>query len=313
MSSSIAPAMAPSAMPLTLDVLGIGLWADGLGDWTSAVSAWSGVPVAPEAVRAKPQALLLPPAERRRAPATVAVAMDVADQACRMAGVPPSRLRSVFCSALGDMAITDYLCRTLAESPEHLSPIKFHHSVHNAASGYWTIGVGNHAASMAMAAGGETFAQGLLEAASQALCEDSPVLLVAYDMASPLPLDALTGSHLLAGVALVLAPPGEKETAQPALAQLCVSLVADPAPGTGPLMAPPLAHLMVPATPAPIANPQAPAWPLMQALARLSGPLAGNGAPANWSGSMRLTSGLRLQLALEGALHGPPQDSCGGG
>jgi hypothetical protein len=228
--------------------------------------------------------------------------MDVADQACRMAGVPPSHLRSVFCSALGDMAITDYLCRTLAESPEHLSPIKFHHSVHNAASGYWTIGVGNHAASMAMAAGGETFAQGLLEATSQALCEDSPVLLVAYDMASPVPLDMLTGSHMLAGVALVLAPSGGMATAQPALAQLRVSLVADSASDIA----------SASASVAPIPNPQAPAWPLMQALAALSDPSAGDGAPAGWCGSMRLTSGLQLQLALERAPHGLPPDSGGG-
>lgn len=176
---------------LTVAVLGMGHWAEG-----------PDVP-APDG---KPQTTLLPPAERRRAPATVSLALSVAEQACHQAGVPPQCLRSVFASAHGDLEITDYLCRTLAESPEHLSPTKFHHSVHNAASGYWTIGVGNMQASTAISAGQHSFAQGLLEAATQAVCEQAPVLLVAYDMPAPAPLVPITGSTALVGLALVLAP-----------------------------------------------------------------------------------------------------------
>lgn len=182
---------------LTLAVLGAGHWAEG-----------------PDARNGKPQTTLLPPAERRRAPATVSLALSVAEQACRQAGVPPQRLRSVFASAHGDLEITDYLCRTLAESPEHLSPTKFHHSVHNAASGYWTIGVGNMQASTAISAGQHSFAQGLLEAATQAVCEQAPVLLVAYDMPAPAPLASITGSTALVGLALVLAPQALVATSQ---------------------------------------------------------------------------------------------------
>lgn len=206
--------MSPTS-PVTLDVavLGVGLWADGLGTWDQARARWRAdqapqVPHTPEVqvVLARPQTTLLPPAERRRAPATVLLALAVAEQACRQAGLAPRQLRSVFSSAHGDLELTDYLCSTLAEAPEHLSPTKFHHSVHNAASGYWTIGVGNMQASTAISAGPHSFAQGLLEAATQVVCEQAPVLLVAYDMPAPRPLVPITQSTALVGLALVLAP-----------------------------------------------------------------------------------------------------------
>jgi 3-oxoacyl-[acyl-carrier-protein] synthase-1 len=240
------------APTLDLAVLGIGLWGEGLGTWQQARAAWRAEAPAQDPVEAsasppahplaRPVASLLPPAERRRAPATVSLALDVADQACQAAlqalGCAPQTMRSVFCSSLGDMAITDYLCATLAESPELLSPLKFHHSVHNAASGYWTIGVGNMQASCAMAAGRDSFAQALLEAASQAVCEQAPVLLVAYDMASPGPLAPVTGSTAMLGLALVLAPlawathQGQADKA--ATAVMSLSLLKDAAPAPAP-------------------------------------------------------------------------------
>lgn len=218
----------PAGPTLEVAVQGIGLWAPGLGQWAHARAAWRGeAPWAqPDALPASPVASLLPPAERRRAPQTVSLALDVAEQACTQSGLPPSAMRSVFCSSLGDMAITDYLCATLAESPDLLSPLKFHHSVHNAASGYWTIGVGNVQASCAMAAGAHSFAQALLEAATQAVCEASAVLLVAYDMASPGPLKAITGSQAPLALALVLVPPSLRPAGSPATPTLRLSLQA---------------------------------------------------------------------------------------
>ncbi|MDI1258442.1 beta-ketoacyl synthase chain length factor [Aquabacterium sp.] len=196
-----------SAVSLDLAVLGVGLWAEGLGSWDDARARWHGHAhgAAPSA-STKPQTTLLPAAERRRAPATVLLALAVAEQACREAKLDAREMRSVFTSAHGDLALTDYLCATLAESPEHLSPTKFHHSVHNAASGYWTIGVGNRQASTAISAGPQSFAQGLLEAATQVVCEQASVLLVAYDMPAPSPLVPITQSTALVGLALVLAP-----------------------------------------------------------------------------------------------------------
>ena len=40
----------------------------------------------------------------------------------------------MFTSTHGDLAITDYMCQTLATAPSEISPTKFHNSVHNAAA-----------------------------------------------------------------------------------------------------------------------------------------------------------------------------------
>ena len=101
--------------------------------------------------------------ERRRAPVTVLLALEVASAAVAASGHAAATLASVFTSAHGDLPITDTLCRTLAEQPLALSPTRFHHSVHNAASGSWAMASGSHAASTALAAGGHSFAAGLLE------------------------------------------------------------------------------------------------------------------------------------------------------
>jgi hypothetical protein len=130
----------------------------------------------------------------------------VATQALAGSGHAPAQLASVFTSAHGDLAIADALCRTLASQPLALSPTRFHHSVHNAASGYWAIGSGSQAASTALAAGLHSFGAGLLEAASQCACEGQPLLLVGCDTEAVGPMTSVNRSRGLLGVALVLAP-----------------------------------------------------------------------------------------------------------
>jgi hypothetical protein len=125
-----------------------------------------------------------------------------------MAGLSPASIPSVFASTHGDLPISDYMCATLASTPRLLSPTKFHNSVHNAAAGYWTIGTGCVQASTALTAWGHTFANGLLEAAVQAVADATPVLLVAYDVAARGPMATVTCSENLLAVALVLLPGG---------------------------------------------------------------------------------------------------------
>ncbi len=151
---------------------------------------------------------MLAPTERRRAPDTVALALEVAARACEAAGRPPAQLRSVFASTHGDLGISDYMCATLAGTPTLISPTKFHNSVHNAAAGYWSIGTGCHAPYTAISAYRFTFASGLLEAATQVVSEGEPVLCVAFDVQSTGPLASVAPSRGLLGVALVLAPAG---------------------------------------------------------------------------------------------------------
>jgi hypothetical protein len=194
-----------SALSATLP--GIGFWADGLPGWNAAREFARGGPL-PADAPARPSPQLLAPNERRRAPPSVAVALDVALSACREAGVDPAALPSVFASTHGDLGITDYMCATLAATPTDVSPTKFHNSVHNAAAGYWTIGAGCTRAATAISAHGATFAQGLLEAMLQLAAGDEAVLLVAYDTTAVGLLGTVTASEGLLGAAMVLARDG---------------------------------------------------------------------------------------------------------
>lgn len=188
---------------LTATIEGIGFWTHGLPDWTSARDFVRDGHL-PEDAPKRPTPQLLAPNERRRAPATVAVALDVALAACESAGRNPASLPSVFASTHGELAITDYMCATLADQPHTISPTRFHNSVHNAAAGYWSIGTGATAATTAISSVGATFAQGLLEALVQLASGTPAVLLVAYDGPSPGPLGKVSPSAGLLGGALVL-------------------------------------------------------------------------------------------------------------
>jgi Beta-ketoacyl synthase, N-terminal domain len=157
----------------------------------------------------RPQPMLLPPNERRRAPDTVARAVEVAQAACANAGRDSALLPSVFASTYGDLAITDYMCGTLAQAPTRLSPTRFHNSVHNAAAGYWSIATGCRQPYCALGAGEYTFAAGLFAAALQVCADETDVLLVAYDIDARGPLAQITHSRGMLGVALVLGAPHE--------------------------------------------------------------------------------------------------------
>jgi Beta-ketoacyl synthase, N-terminal domain len=182
---------------------GAALWsrqAPGWGAWCAAVR---GEPPAPAL---KPNPGRLSANERRRASDSVLLAVEVAEQAVRASGREASRLASVFTSAHGDLPITDALCTQLATAPLQLSPTRFHHSVHNAASGYWAIASGCRAPSTALSAHTHSFAAGLLEALLHCACEGEPVLLVGYDTEALGLLADVNGSRGLLGVALVLSP-----------------------------------------------------------------------------------------------------------
>jgi len=154
--------------------------------------------------RVRPQPSILPPNERRRAPDTVAIALEVAQLACANAGREPSQLPMVFASTYGDLAITDYMCITLAQAPATLSPTRFHNSVHNAAAGYWSMAAHCHEPYSALGAGRYTFANGLFAAALQACADETDVLYVAYDIDAQGAQGRIAYSQGILGVALVL-------------------------------------------------------------------------------------------------------------
>ena len=189
-------------MKFTATIEGLGFWCNGLPSWDAA-RGFVANGEHPADAPARPSPQLLAPNERRRAPDTVAVALDVALAACQAAGREPASLASVFASTHGDLGITNYMCATLASAPQTVSPTRFHNSVHNAAAGYWTIGAGCTRAATALSAFDASFAQGLVEAIAQ-LGEQEAVLLVGYDGQSGGPLRSVDVSDGLLGGALVL-------------------------------------------------------------------------------------------------------------
>jgi len=196
--------------PLALWITGIGAWAPGAPDWQSLQAVLRGEAAAADDAPARPAGTILPAAERRRAPDGVRLAAEVAAQATSMAGIDPATVPCVFASTHGELAITDYVCETLARSPLELSPTKFHNSVLNAPAGYWTIATGCTGASSAVTAHHRSFAAGLLEAAAFACAEDTPVLFASCDVASTGPLAEMTRTTLAFGMALLLQPDGSK-------------------------------------------------------------------------------------------------------
>lgn len=205
---------------------GVAFWAPSLPGWDAARAALRNEAAAvPPAPARRPAPELLPPAERRRAPDTVALALEVASRAVAASGRAPADLASVFTSAHGDLAVTDQVCATLARTPLALSPTRFHNSVHNAASGYWGIATGCLQASTALSAFEASFAAGLLEALVQVAAERRPVLLVGYDIEATGPLASTNDSRGLLAVALVIAP----DRSDRSLHRLAWQLVAEPA------------------------------------------------------------------------------------
>jgi len=235
---------------LSASIEGIGFWSNGLPSWPAACDYAAGGTL-PADAPVKPAPQLLAPNERRRAPETVAVALEVALAACSAAGRDPRMLPSVFASTHGELSITDYMCAILVADPRAISPTKFHNSVHNSAAGYWTIGNGCVAATTAISAWDASFAQGLIEALAQLNAGADAVLLAAYDTAGAGALVPISNSHGLLGGALVLSR--GTGHAHPRLRATLVD--GDAPPGSGPL-----ARLAA-------GNAMAPMLPLFDALA----------------------------------------------
>jgi hypothetical protein len=199
-------------MTATAYIDGIAIWSPLLPGWDDARRIFRGEMSVPQTKASRPRPSLLPPNERRRAPDTVAVSLEVASKACAHAGRDPASLPCIFASTHGDIATTDYMCETLAQTPDLMSPTKFHNSVHNAAAGYWAIATGCMAAYTALSAGRHSFGSGLLEALVQVQCDDTDILYVAYDTEARGPLATMAPSTGQLGCALVLSPAQTENT-----------------------------------------------------------------------------------------------------
>jgi len=195
-----------------IHITGIGLWGPGLHCWRDFLDSHCQMPGGvrgddadnPEFVAPAPDSI--PARERRRAPLPVRIGVELTEQACSMADVRTDTIATVFTSAMGDTGITDYMCRTLSGPEKMLSPTRFHNSVHNAPSGYWSIAAGNHAPSGYVGGFENSFSVGLLEAATLCTAERRPVVLAAYDIAHGEPFTDICVIEESFGCALLLDP-----------------------------------------------------------------------------------------------------------
>ena len=174
---------------MKISVSGIGIWAHGIANWEE-FHDWRQSPdtssLAAEATA--PPADIIPPREKRRVPLITRMAIEAGIQACRMASIDPGEATTVFSSCMGDTDVTDYMCRVLATPEKAMSPTKFHNSVHNATSGYWSIFTGGHHSGGFVGAYLHSFATALIEAAALSISENKPTLLVMYDIANRNPM-----------------------------------------------------------------------------------------------------------------------------
>jgi hypothetical protein len=207
---------------LAVEVRAVALVGPGLESWAAATDVLAGLAPYLPARTVVPIPPQLPPAERRRAGRVLRIAVAVAGEAADGADGP---LATVFASSGGDGDNCHQLCVALATAGREVSPTRFMNSVHNAASGYWSLAARSMRPATALCAHDGSFAAGLLEAATQVHAFREPVLLVAYDADYPPPLRSVRPIPDAFATALLLAPRSDVH----ALAQLQVRLTGSPA------------------------------------------------------------------------------------
>lgn len=201
---------------MTVGITGIGSWSQAAPDWHALARWLRDAGDTPEG-GSKPPAERIPPRERRRAPLSVKQAVEAAGQACAMAGLAPDALSCLFATGMGDMDITEYMCRVLVDQPAMLSPTKFHNSVHNAPVGYWSIATGARAPANTVSAFEYTAGMTLLEGFAQVIREEQPLLMVSQDVAAAGPLKDICPVSAPFAAALILQPLSQCPSGTPQL------------------------------------------------------------------------------------------------
>jgi len=97
------------------------------------------------------------------------------------------RIQVIFGSAFGEIATAEALLAEAYEA-DSSSPARFRHSVHNTAPGLFSISAKNRQPCTAVAAGWDTVAMGLFEAAAQLADDTERVLLVFAEERVPMAL-----------------------------------------------------------------------------------------------------------------------------
>jgi Beta-ketoacyl synthase, N-terminal domain len=201
---------------VAVTVLSAAILGPGLPGWTASRAMLAGTTPWQSAEVTLPPPSILSATERRRTGPVVRLALTVATQAAQASGLSAPDLRTVFGSGNGDALTVGAILEAVTTPDGFVSPTQFHNSVHNAAAGYWSIGVGSVRPATCVACGDWTFAASLMKAVAECEIEREPVLLCVYDALMPAPLAAARPVTSVFGVALVLAPdgPGPRMTVQ---------------------------------------------------------------------------------------------------
>ena len=207
---------------LRVFVEGVDVRGPGLQNWAVSQPILTGAePYHPSPIILEPP-VQLSAAERRRAISTVKLAFAVGIGAVEQSGHDPAALPAVFASSGADGLTNSSILLELLTPGREVSPTRFHNSVHNAPSGYWSIGVQSREAVTSLSAHDSSFSAGLLEAGVQAVSGARPVLLIAYDIPYPEPLHSVRPIESSFGTALVLAA----EPSGRAVAELMLRMAA---------------------------------------------------------------------------------------
>ncbi len=190
---------------MRISIEGIGVLGPGLNGWPASQAILAGAAPWADTAVVIPPGDLLPPAERRRTGPPVKLALAVGCEAIAQSQRNAADLPAVFASSAGDGDNMHYIFDMLSRNGREVSPTRFHNSVHNAPSGYWSIATKSMAPTMSLACFDASFAAGLIEAATQTLASGNAVVLIAYDTPYPQPLHATRPINAALGVALVLA------------------------------------------------------------------------------------------------------------
>lgn len=183
---------------------GVGVLGPGLCGWPASQAILAGITAYQEAPLVIPPSDLLPPAERRRTGLAVKIALAVGSEAVALARREAAELPAVFASSAGEGENMQAIFSTLADDAREISPTRFHNSVHNAPSGYWSIAAKCMAPSISLACYDASFAAGIIEAGAQAFTGKSAVVLMSYDAPYTHPLDKVRPISAGFGISLVL-------------------------------------------------------------------------------------------------------------
>ena len=177
----------------------IGIAAPGIKDWQQAKAIFTQLEAYSPMPMAKKLSSILPANEQRRASRVTQLAIHVAQQLLLVDEVNKTESSNnalnqclqVFSSSNGDLSTFHHISQALTLAGRPVSPTRFHNSVHNAPSGYWSIANQNTNACTSLAVYSDSFSAGLLEAMVQLKASDNidkrDVLLVCYDELPPTP------------------------------------------------------------------------------------------------------------------------------